>query len=57
MFGQKSDKRCAQIAVAAAMAAPTDADTRFLVGQTLTRDEMKRAKAYIESGKPIRGRA
>ncbi|WP_331723447.1 hypothetical protein [Streptomyces atratus] len=57
MFGQKSDKRCAQIAVAAAMAAPTDADTRFLVKETLTRDEMERAKAYIESGKPIRGRA
>ncbi|MFB7547964.1 hypothetical protein [Streptomyces sp. NPDC056154] len=54
---RKSDKRCAQIAVAAAMTGPTDADVRFLVGETLTRDEMKRAKAYIESGKPIRGQA
>ncbi|WP_331763112.1 hypothetical protein OG571_47275 (plasmid) [Streptomyces sp. NBC_01369] len=54
---RKSDKRCAQIAVAAAMAAPTDADTRSLVKETLTPDEARRAKEHIESGQPIRGRA
>ncbi|MER5610765.1 hypothetical protein OHA19_19725 [Streptomyces sp. NBC_00012] len=54
---RKSDKRCAQIAVAAAMTTPSDADVRFLVKETLTRDEMERAVAYIQSGKPIRGRA
>ncbi|MCX5166383.1 hypothetical protein OOK39_46060 [Streptomyces sp. NBC_00264] len=56
-MSRKSDKRCAQIAVAAAMAAPTAADTRFLVKETLTPNEMVRAVAYIQSGKPIRGRA
>ncbi|MGW2112009.1 hypothetical protein [Streptomyces sp. NPDC001948] len=54
MFGKKkSDRECAAIAVAAAMVAPADADTRSLISQTLTREEMQRAKAYIESGKPI----
>ncbi|MFF8422952.1 hypothetical protein [Streptomyces sp. NPDC015680] len=56
-MSRKSDKECAAIAVAAAMVAPTHTDTQSLINQTLTREEAQSAKDYIESGKPIRGRA
>ncbi|MGW1347690.1 hypothetical protein ACWCQE_00250 [Streptomyces sp. NPDC002409] len=56
MFGKKTDRECAAIAVAAAIVAPNPADTRSLIKQTLNRDELERAKDYIASGKPINGR-
>ncbi|MFJ6012083.1 hypothetical protein [Streptomyces sp. NPDC092952] len=52
MFGRKTDRECAAIAVAAAIVAPGE-KTKDQLRQTLTRDEMERARDYLASGKPI----
>ncbi|RPK56192.1 hypothetical protein EES43_24430 [Streptomyces sp. ADI96-02] len=56
MFGRKTDKQCAQQAVAAAIVTGTQTGTERAVAESLTREEMQRAKAYLESGKPLTGR-
>ncbi|MGW6741671.1 hypothetical protein ACWGDX_13245 [Streptomyces sp. NPDC055025] len=55
MFG-KSDKRCAQIAVAAAAVGKTDQTAQLLIKETLTPEEMERATEYIKSGQTLLGR-
>ncbi|MGW1468437.1 hypothetical protein ACWCPT_29345 [Streptomyces sp. NPDC002308] len=52
----KTDKQCAQAAVAAAMVTTDDKTCNQLIDATLTVDELLRAKAYLESDKPITGR-
>ncbi|MEU6768539.1 hypothetical protein ABZ916_39275 [Streptomyces sp. NPDC046853] len=58
LFGSKSDKECAQIATAVAMATErTPHLTEDVMKRELTLDEMKRGQAYLLSGKKVTGRA
>ncbi|MET9376261.1 hypothetical protein ABZX98_19245 [Streptomyces sp. NPDC002992] len=54
----RSDKECAQIAMAAGITGTAHGRpaARRLVEHHLTEDEMRRALAYLESGKPVTGR-
>lgn len=54
-MGWKSDKECAQKAVAAAAAGGSQEVTQTLIERNLSTDEIERAKAYLESGKSITG--
>ncbi|WP_157875724.1 MULTISPECIES: hypothetical protein [unclassified Streptomyces] len=56
MFGRKTDRQCAQAAVAAAIVTGTQSGTKQVITESLTREEMARAKAYLESGQPITGK-
>lgn len=56
MFGRKTDKQCAQAAVASAIAGQTKSATRQVMEANLTREEMERAQDYLASGKPVTGR-
>ncbi|MFE2651664.1 hypothetical protein ACFXGY_17205, partial [Streptomyces sp. NPDC059346] len=55
-MARKTDKQCAQQAVAAAVVGGTKNGTKTAMNVTMTRDEMRRAQAYLASGKPINGR-
>lgn len=56
MFGRKTDRQCAQAAVAAAIVTGTKGGTKEVISGSLTREEMVRAKAYLESGQPVTGK-
>ncbi|SCD43237.1 hypothetical protein GA0115253_1004532 [Streptomyces sp. Termitarium-T10T-6] len=56
MFGRKTDKQCAQAAVAAAIVTGTQSGTKKVITESLTRDEMQRAQAYLQSGQSIKGK-
>ncbi|RPK78875.1 hypothetical protein EES45_16565 [Streptomyces sp. ADI97-07] len=58
MIGKKNktNKECAQIAVAAAIVGGNAAGTAQAMNATLTSEEMGRAQAYLRSGKPVRGK-
>lgn len=53
---RRTDKQCAQAATAAAIVGKTSTGTTQALHATLSRDEMRRAKAYLESGKPVTGK-
>ncbi|MGW1179762.1 hypothetical protein ACWD7Y_01775 [Streptomyces drozdowiczii] len=55
-MARKTDKQCAQAALAAAIVGRTKRGTTDALNVTLTRDEMRRAQAYLKSGKPVTGR-
>ncbi|MFE6001458.1 hypothetical protein ACFQ6C_32095 [Streptomyces sp. NPDC056454] len=55
-MARKSDKQCAQQAVAAAVVGKTKDGTKQAMGATMTRDEMQRAQAYLASGQSVTGR-
>ncbi|MER6602502.1 hypothetical protein [Streptomyces parvus] len=55
-MARKTDKQCAQAATAAAIVGKTDTGTKQALHATLTTDEMRRAQAYLQSGKPITGK-
>jgi hypothetical protein len=55
-MSRKTDKECAQQAVAAAMAGETPAVTKRLIESSMTRDEMARGSAYIASGQKVTGK-
>ncbi|MEV5944607.1 hypothetical protein [Streptomyces sp. NPDC051994] len=53
----KSDKECAQAAVAAALVSQGSPQlTQQLMESKLTTDEMQRAQAYLQSGQKLTGR-
>ncbi|WKV79013.1 hypothetical protein HBB06_13075 [Streptomyces sp. SNU607] len=55
-MARKTDKQCAQQALAAAIVGGTKSGTEQAMNVTMTRDEMQRAQAYLKSGKPVTGR-
>ncbi|MFJ2418300.1 hypothetical protein [Streptomyces brevispora] len=55
-MARKTDKQCAQQALAAAIVGRTESGTKDALNITMTRDEMRRAQAYLNSGKPVTGR-
>ncbi|NED15796.1 hypothetical protein [Streptomyces sp. SID9124] len=55
-MARKTDKQCAQAALAAAIVGQNLGGTKTAMHVTLTRDEMRRAQAYLKSGKPVTGR-
>ncbi len=55
-MARKTDKQCAQQAVAAAVVGGTKDGTKDAMRATMTGDEMRRAQAYLASGKPVNGR-
>lgn len=55
MTARKTDKECAQAAVAAAIVGKNLDGTKTAMNATLTRDEMQRAETYLKSGQPITG--
>lgn len=55
---RKTDKDCAQTLIAAAIASGgSQGIAAELIEKNLTRDEMARGAAHIESGKPVTGRS
>lgn len=56
MFGRKTDKQCAQAAVAAAIVGKDLTGTKKAMNVTMTREEIKRGQAYLQSGKPVTGK-
>ncbi|MEV2259192.1 hypothetical protein AB0J13_11090 [Streptomyces anulatus] len=54
-MARKTDKQCAQAATAA-IVGKTNTGTQQALHATLTTDEMLRAQAYLQSGKPITGK-
>ncbi|NEB42296.1 hypothetical protein [Streptomyces sp. SID14515] len=55
-MARKTDKQCAQAAVAAAIVTGTESGTKKVVSESLTRDEMRRARGYLQSGQSIKGK-
>ena len=55
MSARKTDKECAQAAVAAAIVGRSLDGTKTALHATLTPDEMQRAQNYLKSGQPITG--
>ncbi|MFB6659696.1 hypothetical protein ACFCXL_02325 [[Kitasatospora] papulosa] len=55
-MARKTDKQCAQQAVAAVMVGKTKSGSEQAMNVTMTRDEMQRALAYLKSDKPVTGR-
>lgn len=55
MFGRKTDKECAQQAVATVVVAGK-AGSKEVMDKTMTTDEIQRAVRYLESGQTIHGK-
>lgn len=54
-MARKTDKQCAQTAIAAAVVTGTKGGTADAIKYTLTHEEIQRAQAYLKSGKPVTG--